>query len=285
MVKRILSTLALWGLVIATVIFFKRDGVVVLCAVAAAAAQFELYQMMEKLGHRPFARLGVGLGLALMLVPYFTRQWLNSDPLSVGSKEGMESALIAITIVACCLRVMRERTGAHRMETLIATVFGLVYIPFMMFFFVRILWLGGDREIAGIMLAIWVVVAAKFCDVGALLVGSMIGRHKLAPSMSPAKTWEGAIGGVLIASAMCAGLVAIFRDLYPPQFTPLLACLLAIPPAIVSITSDLIESVLKRMAGVKDSGKTIPGIGGAFDLVDSLILAAPTGFLLLRMVV
>lgn len=285
MVKRTLSTLALWGLVVATVAFFQRDGMVVLCAIAAAAAQYELYVMLAKLGHRPFARLGVGLGLLLILVPYFTRRWLNAQGLEFDSKEGMESALIAITIVACCLRVMHERTGAHRMETLIATVFGLVYVPFMMFFFVRILWLGGEREITGIMLAVWLLVAAKFCDVGALLVGSRIGRHKLAPTMSPAKTWEGAIGGVVVASGVCAALVAVFRDLYPPEFTPFLAWLLAIPPAIVSITSDLIESVLKRMAGVKDSGKTIPGIGGAFDLVDSLILAAPTGFLLLRFVV
>lgn len=285
MLKRTLSTLALWAVVIATVVFFQRDGIVVLCAIAAAAAQYELYVMLAKLGHRPFARLGVGLGVLLILVPYFMRKWLNSDGYDPGTKEGMDSALIAITIVACCLRVMRERTGVHRMETLIATVFGLVYIPFMMFFFVRILWLGGEREIVGIMLAVWLLVAAKFCDVGALLVGSLIGRHKMAPSMSPAKTWEGAIGGVVIASGLCAALPAIFRDLYPPQFTPLLAWLLAIPPATVSITSDLIESVLKRMAGVKDSGKTIPGIGGAFDLVDSLILAAPTGFLLLRFVV
>ncbi len=285
MVKRTLSTLALWGLIIATVVFFKRDGIVVLCAIAAAGAQYELYRMLEKLGHRPFVRLGVGLGLLLILVPHFLRKLLESHAVDAGAREGMESALIAITIVACCLRVMRERTGANRMETLIATVFGLVYIPFMMFFFVRILWLGGDREIIGIMLAVWLLVAAKFCDVGALLVGSLIGRHKMAPTMSPAKTWEGAIGGVVIASLLCAALPAVFPDLYPAAFTPLLSGLLAIPPAIVSITSDLIESVLKRMSGVKDSGSTIPGIGGAFDLVDSLILAAPTGFLLLRFVV
>lgn len=285
MVKRIFSTLALWAVVVATVVFFRRDGVVVLCTVASCAAQYELYGMLQRLGHRPFVRLGVTLGGLLIVVPYVTREWLNSDPLALNVKEGMESALIAITIVACCLRVMRERTGANRMETLIATVFGLVYIPFMMFFFVRILWLGGDNETTGIMFAVWLLVAAKFCDVGALLVGSMIGRHKLAPSMSPAKTWEGAIGGVIVAAGMCAALVAVFRDLFPPQFTPLLAGLLAIPPAIVSITSDLIESVIKRMAGVKDSGKTIPGIGGAFDLVDSLILAVPVGFLLLRLVV
>jgi phosphatidate cytidylyltransferase len=241
--------------------------------------------MLQKLGHRPFVRLGVSLGVLLVVLPYITREWLNSDPLSLNAKEGVESAIIAITIVACCLRVMRERAGANRLETLISTVFGLVYVPFMMFFFVRILWLGGDREITGIMFAVWLLVAAKFCDVGALLVGSMIGRHKLAPSMSPAKTWEGAIGGVIVASGLCAVLVACFRDLFPPQFTPLMAGILAIPTAAVSITSDLIESVVKRMAGVKDSGRTIPGIGGAFDLVDSLILAAPVGFFLLRLVV
>jgi len=284
-VKRTLSTLALWTLVVATVFFFRRDGVAILCALAAAAAQYELYQMMARLGHRPFARLGVGLGVLLILVPYFAREWLNTDGANFGPKEGMESALIAITIVACCLRVMRERTGSHRLETLVSTVFGLVYVPFMMFFFIRILWLGGENEIVGIMLAVWLLVAAKFCDVGALLVGSLIGRHKLAPSMSPAKTWEGAVGGVAVAAVLCATLVALFRDLFPQSFTPLLAGLLAIPPAIVSITSDLIESIIKRMAGVKDSGRAIPGIGGAFDLVDSLILAAPVGFLLLRLVV
>jgi phosphatidate cytidylyltransferase len=72
---------------------------------------------------------------------------------------------------------------------------------------------------------------------------------------------------------------------YPPSFTPLVAALAAIVPSIVSIVSDLIESVLKRMAGVKDSGKTIPGIGGAFDLVDSLILTAPVAYLILRVLI
>jgi phosphatidate cytidylyltransferase len=279
--KRIISTVLLWSLVAATMYFFKRDGVVVVLALFSAAAQYELYLMLEKLGHRPFRHLGVGLGFLLITVPYFFREYAG-----MGDKEGMESALIAIAIVACCLRVMRERTGGNRMETLIATVFGLVYLPYMLFFMVRLMWLDTSgpetNGVPGVMLVVWLLCAAKFCDVGALLVGSLIGKHKLAPTMSPGKTWEGAIGGVVIACLVCAGVVALFQKHFPHDFTPIDAGLAAILPAIVSITSDLIESVLKRMAGVKDSGKTIPGIGGAFDLLDSLVLAAPVGFLILR---
>ncbi|MGH8016802.1 MAG: phosphatidate cytidylyltransferase [Opitutaceae bacterium] len=279
MAKRIISTIALWSIIAATIHFFGRSGIAVLCALVAAATQWELYAMLERLGHRPFRHLGVSLGVILMLLPYFVREYVGPD-----AKEGMESGIIAVTIVACCLRVMRERAGANRMETLIATVFGIVYAPFMLFFIVRILWLG-ETEVSGMMLAVWMLFAAKFCDVGALVVGSLIGKHKIAPSMSPGKTWEGAVGGVIIAAGMCAGLVAYFPQHYPDAFTPLVAALAAIGPSIVSIVSDLIESVLKRMAGVKDSGKTIPGIGGAFDLVDSLILSAPVAYLILRVLI
>jgi phosphatidate cytidylyltransferase len=281
--KRIVSTIVLWSLVAAVIYFFGRDGSVVLLALFAATAQYELYRMLEKLGQRPFRTLGITLGVLLILMPYFLRPRIVTE-----AREGLDSALVAITIVACCLRVMRERTGPNRLETLIATVFGLVYVPFMLFFLVRILWIGHER-LHGIMFAVWLLFAAKFCDVGALLVGSLIGKHKMAPSMSPAKTWEGAIGGVCVAVGMCAALVAVVRvwfpEAFPPEFTPLISGIAAIAPAAISITSDLIESVIKRMSGMKDSGKTFPGIGGAFDLVDSLILAAPVGFLVLRVLV
>jgi phosphatidate cytidylyltransferase len=295
--KRLFSTLVLWSIVVAVILLFKRDGVVVALGFFVAATQYELYAMLEKLGHRPFRGLGVTLGLLLIGLPYLARRLLalheTGAPPLLGPEEveSMESALIAITIVACGLRVMRERQGANRMETLVATVFGLVYVPFMLSFLVRTLWLGtpdpatgAPREIEGLMLTIWILFSAKFCDVGALVAGTLFGRHKMAPSMSPLKTWEGAVGGVIVAAGMCAALVAAFRSSFPAAFHPWVAALLAIPPAIVSITADLIESVMKRVSGVKDSGGFVPGIGGAFDLTDSVILAAPVGYLLIRMV-
>src|SRR5690606_4202961 len=148
-------------------VFFRRDGVAVLLALFAAAAQYELYQLLQKLGYRPFRNLGVTLGVLMILVPYFVHEYTE------GAEEGLASALIAIAIVACCLRVMRERTGGDRMNTLITTTFGLIYMPYMLFFLVRIMWLdpagaeGGG--VPGMMLVVWLLCAAKFCDVGALL--------------------------------------------------------------------------------------------------------------------
>jgi phosphatidate cytidylyltransferase len=131
-----------------------------------------------------------------------------------------------------------------------------------------------------LLLGLWLIAVTKFCDVGALLSGMAFGRHKMAPVISPKKTWEGAIGGVLISAGLGALIAWLCRDSFPAHFTPAFAALAAVPVAVIGVVSDLIESVIKRRANRKDSGNTIPGIGGVFDLTDSLILTAPIGFLL-----
>src|SRR5690606_30291439 len=90
MLSRILSTVLLWALVAAAMVFFRRDGVAVLLALFAAAAQYELYQLLQKLGYRPFRNLGVTLGVLMILVPYFVHEYTE------GAEEGLASALIAI---------------------------------------------------------------------------------------------------------------------------------------------------------------------------------------------
>jgi phosphatidate cytidylyltransferase len=109
----------------------------------------------------------------------------------------------------------------------------------------------------------------------------MFGRRKIAPSISPAKSWEGCIGG-LVFSAGASALFAWTLNSFGFAFmTPLKSAILALPIAIMSIPSDLVESVFKRQSTSKDSGHTIPGIGGALDLIDSLVLTAPLGFVIL----
>ena len=135
-----------------------------------------------------------------------------------------------------------------------------------------------------LILCLWVVAVAKFCDVGALLTGLAIGRHPMAPKTSPKKTWEGAVGGVMVSMGVGALVAWLGRTWLPGAFTPLIAALIAAPVAAIAIVSDLVESVIKRRAALKDSGGGVPGIGGVFDLSDSLILAAPVAyFLLLRL--
>jgi phosphatidate cytidylyltransferase len=129
---------------------------------------------------------------------------------------------------------------------------------------------------------VWVALVAKFTDMGGYLVGRAVGRHKLAPTISPGKTWEGVAGGLVFAAGVAA-LAARYgapAHFLPDWLRPGLAALLALPIAAASILSDLAESALKRRAGVKDSGRCIPGIGGALDLVDSLLLPAVTAYYL-----
>ena len=129
------------------------------------------------------------------------------------------------------------------------------------------------------------VLLTKIGDIGAYVVGTVSnklmkgGNHKMVPSISPGKSWEGAAGGLIVTILLAIG----FHDLFPQA-----RVVGSIPIAIItgtlmffgSMAGDLMESVLKRAAGVKDSGNTIPGIGGVFDLVDSLFVTAPLAALI-----
>jgi phosphatidate cytidylyltransferase len=272
--QRILSTVLLWVVAIATVHYLGAPGGVWLITLLACATQYEFYQMLKRTGLDPFDRLGLMVGAILVLAPYYLED-----------RSIQTTDVLAGAVVLFALRILGEREPHNRMETLAATLFGVLYVPFMLQFLVRTIVLYDDQYV-GLALGLWLVAVAKFCDVGALLLGLAFGRHKMAPNISPKKTWEGAIGGLAVSAGIGALLAWLGHSeqfggpYFPDDFTPLRAALMALPIAAASITSDLIESIIKRRAEVKDTGQLIPGIGGAFDLTDSLILAAPIGYLL-----
>jgi phosphatidate cytidylyltransferase len=276
--KRIFSTLILWIVVVICFFVIGPDAAVWLLAVLSLGSQYEFYGLLEKMGRRPFKKFGVVLGTVMIIVPYYANLFTDRH---VGS---VQSAIIAVTIVACCLRILKERKIDERIESLSSTLLGLIYIPFMLSFLVRMIELPAEPA-NGLMLVVWLIVTAKFTDVGALLFGKAFGRHPMSPNTSPKKTWEGAIGGCFVSVALGFALTYFARDYFPMFFTPLWGTLLALPIAVIAIISDLVESMLKRMAEEKDSGSFIPGIGGAFDLTDSLILSAPTGYLLFGLLI
>lgn len=280
MLKRTLSTIVLWLALIGLLWKFGRPAAVIMTTLLAVLTQHELYAMLTRIGHRPFHRLGLLIGAAMMIVPYAVR---TLAPAYFITGPGMTASLMALAVVLCCVRLLTLRDPGKRFDVLAATLFGIAYVPFMFHFVIEIFFLrDATNPNQGLMLVIWLVAVTKFCDVGALLVGTAIGRHKMSPTISPKKSWEGLVGGVVIAAGVGAGLVAAFqpRGLYPPQFTILWSALAAIPIALIGVVSDLIESVIKRRADIKDSGSTVPGIGGAFDLTDSIILTAPAAYIL-----
>jgi phosphatidate cytidylyltransferase len=117
---------------------------------------------------------------------------------------------------------------------------------------------------------LWLLVLTTATDVGAFFSGRMFGRRKLAPSLSPGKTWEGAWGGALVASSICLVALFVFSDW--PIFN---AVSLTLGLIVMAIFGDLFESLLKRATGLKDSGGLLPGHGGVLDRIDSIIAVAP----------
>jgi phosphatidate cytidylyltransferase len=116
---------------------------------------------------------------------------------------------------------------------------------------------------------------------GAYLTGSLIGRHKMIPRISPGKTWEG-FGGAIVWSTAASIVYAHCFANKMPELTWVHAAILGIILSVSAVVGDLIESLFKREAGVKDSGAFFPGIGGILDLLDSLLFNAPLMYLYLR---
>ncbi len=273
MLKRILSTVTLWAVLLGSLWLFGAHAAVALVTILAALTLYEFYGMTAKMGARPFRWMGLGFSVLITAGPYVLAYF--SDEPDVISR--VPAGLLVVALVVSCIRVLGERDTASRVETIAATVMGLLYVSYMLHFLVAILMRDG-YEGENLALCLWTVAVSKFCDVGALLTGLAIGKHKMSPTISPKKTWEGAAGGVFVSAGVGAAIAYFASGHFSPSLTPLRAALMALPLAIITIVSDLIESALKRRADTKDTGVLIPGIGGAFDLTDSLILAAPLAY-------
>jgi phosphatidate cytidylyltransferase len=131
-----------------------------------------------------------------------------------------------------------------------------------------------SHEFERVFLLLFCVMVTKFSDMGAYAVGSLFGKHKMIPHISPAKSWEGFVGAFLAGLGAAAGMLAWV----PEKLAPLTwqSGLLIVPVLVITaVSGDLAESVMKRCVAIKDSGHTLPGIGGVLDLTDSLLFTAP----------
>jgi phosphatidate cytidylyltransferase len=125
------------------------------------------------------------------------------------------------------------------------------------------------------------IVTVKMSDIGQYVVGRTLGKHKLAPLISPGKTWEGAVGGILLATLVAAILINLLNGcingFHPATFVVIWG--FAITVAVAGLIGDLAESLLKRDAGVKDSSDWMPGFGGVLDILDSVLFAGPVAYM------
>ena len=183
------------------------------------------------------------------------------------------SLAAVIVVVGAVAAHAPQRSPEQGLQTLGTALFAFIYLGLFPAAFVLI----RENHTAWTLLAI--VLTIKSCDIGAYFTGRAIGRHKLILWLSPGKTWEGLVGGVLTAAAIGALLIAWLGR--SDALTPLDGAILGAVLALVGQAGDLVASFLKRSAGVKNSG-AIPGFGGVLDLVDSTMLTAPVALALLQ---
>ncbi len=225
---------------------------------------------------RRIMSMSAGIGLVLScLLPANVSMMDAVAAVSTGS---------VFVLVAALAFHSRHKTVQGVMAAAGGALFAFVYLGLMFGFLLAI-----RREHSAWTL-LWVLLTTKSCDIGAYIVGKAIGRHKLISWLSPGKTWEGLLGGV-VTSAAVGYLGLVLLDSIIVDGAAVLAMphwAWAIVPGVlfglVGQLGDLLESLLKRDAGAKDSGASIPGFGGVLDLLDSPLLVAPVAYWWLRIV-
>jgi len=255
----VLAGLALGAIAIGTGPFAILAGIVVLFA------QGELYLALQKRNYQPATALGLVAGALVLGAGYYRG-------------ESAMLAMVALATFATFLWFMATPAQhRHNVVTNVAlTVFGIVYIPMLAGYVFSVLRLPDGRG-----LGLSIIGLTFAYDTAAFAVGYLSGSRPLAPTISPKKSWEGAIGATLVVMALSVGVVA---NSVPSLDTFAKSIGLAVVVALFAPLGDLAESLLKRDLQLKDMGSILPGHGGVLDRIDSVLFVAPAAFLFLRLI-
>ncbi|MEM9446226.1 MAG: phosphatidate cytidylyltransferase [Verrucomicrobiota bacterium] len=272
-VARLASFLVIWSIIITLVVFKFSEGTFILVALVGILAQWEFYQLQKGKGLHVFAKLGTSAGIAFFAVLYFQ---IFHAGLTAKYSSVTEILIFMGIILASLSRQIFDKDQSTPVVSIALTLLGFFYVPYLFSFMERILF-WQTSQMDGAYLVLYLVAVTKFTDVGAYVAGKTFGRHKMSPTISPKKTWEGFVGGLIVALGFSLALV-YFLPNNLASLSGVHAWVLGILLPVISVVGDLAESVIKRDAKSKDSGGTIPGIGGALDLIDSLLFTAPLFF-------
>ena len=280
--RRLLSSIVLWTVVIGSLFSGNKvvsDGVfLVLMTALAGFGLAEFYGLVEKRGLVCFKGWGVVGGMLLVASTFFYLSGALGVHEAPAKANDFETSLLIIFVLGLCIRQFVSRSNTAGILAISTTLFGLMYVPWLLNFIQKINYF---PKANGSYYVLYFILVTKFSDTGAYAVGSLIGRHKMIPRISPGKTWEGFAGAVAV-STVASVFFALLSGAKLTGMNWKHAVALGIILSTAAVIGDLIESLFKREAGVKDSGKYFPGIGGILDLLDSLLFNAPLMYLYLR---
>ena len=250
--QRLLNTI-IWFFVI--ILAIKYQPVFASCLMALiVAGLFEFFSLIEKKGIHIYKYFGMAIGITIPLSVLFRFELTK----------GWELLFIVLALLTLFILQLVRQDNSQAVVGVSTTLFGILYVSWFLSFLIKIRYLpGGQGYLSAILLM------TKSSDIGAYLIGSRFGRHRLIPWISPKKTIEGSIGGLLF------GIIAALISKPFFGFSYVHMAILGLGIGVVAELGDLSESLIKRDCQVKDSGFLFPGMGGVLDLIDSLLFTAP----------
>ncbi len=278
--RRLGSSVALWTIALSIILSGFELGFMFLIGGLGLLGLWEFYSMLDVRKLPNFKIIGMLCGALMFAGGFYYFQRIGS-----GQSYDFEIATLVVFMLVVFSRQMFQQTrDVSPLETMAYTLFGLLYVVWLFSFVTKIVYLmprDSAGHLTGHLYVLWLVLVTKFSDMGAYVTGSLFGKHLLVPHISPKKTWEGFFGALVFSTAGACGLLALIPEKlsYLHQSD---ALILGVVLGFAAIVGDLAESIVKRSAGVKDSGSFLPGIGGALDLIDSILFTAPLLFFYLR---
>jgi phosphatidate cytidylyltransferase len=278
MLLRIATAAVLIPIVVALVWYGPPALLAVLAAVVAIMALFEFFAIGDKIGLRAFKKWTY-FGAALIFYAQYSQGLVETHTFSEGLSVirnaatgvlSLDAAFLVFIFGCVAIGLFTRRPLLEVLPAIAISSAAILFIALPFSYILRI----NELEAVGKKLVLFTLVLVWAGDMLAYFVGKFLGRVKMAPALSPKKTWEGAVGNV-VASVLVA--VAFARWI---QIDTLTLVAIAVAANIAGQAGDLIESAYKRGASVKDSGAILPGHGGMLDRIDSLILAAPVVWIL-----
>jgi phosphatidate cytidylyltransferase len=260
--SRIITALIVLPVLVASILISWLAPLFVALALAAMVlGLYEFWLLARRRGIKPDVVIGFVGAAALSTVFYFDRP--HDVPVL------LLLILPALTIAALSGAMLRGAPFENMIASVGATVLGVMYVAFLGGHLVAVR-MGFEQQRAAHLLSFFFLVIMG-SDTGAYYTGRALGRHKLAPKISPGKTWEGAVGGMLASLLMAA----VAHYWFFPELSLKIALPLAALMNVLGVLGDLTESALKRGAGAKDAAQILPGHGGLLDRLDSLLFNAP----------
>lgn len=251
--KRIFSTVVLVTLTVLAIKILWLFAIVVTALIVLGLNEF--FAMVESKEIKVYRYFGILIGIVIPISIFFkfelTKSW--------------ELLFITLALVCLFLLQLSRKDTSDSVLAISVTLFGILYVSWLFSFMIKLRFLPYGAGLVGML-----ILTVKAGDIGAYLVGSRWGKTPLIRRISPKKTVEGTIAGLIFSVIFCMA-----SKVFLPMFTYWHLMFLGVFIAVLSLFGDLSESLLKRDCQVKDAGKILPGLGGVLDVIDSLIFATP----------